>query len=720
MNEFQNLKKLLAVLFFLNLLYCPLSGQNTAVDSIEAVIAHPPNDTTLVNAWLGLDNLIYMSDPKQDEELNKKIAEFSGKKLKTGKQKDLLAFYKSKQLISFNNLGIINMYRSDNAAAKEYFTAAIRLANELENKEKLSAAYNNLGVLYYRQGDYPRSIEYYTKGFGIMESANNYKAMAGALNNIANIYKEMGDTAKALSMYIKALASGKKGDAKNWQAVSLSSMAEIYENRGKPDSAEILFQSALKLDTEIGNRQGIASQLANLGKISLQKGDLADAKQKADSALSIFKAINDQRAAGLTLSIYGEYYLKKNDVPNAIKYNEQALDLLMSIGQIQEAEKIAWTLYTLYKTKPDYKKSLEARELYDELHDSLQSEKNTKAVIRQEYKYEYEKQAALNDIKQKAELEKRDAELKIKRQVQLTLFTGLLLTLIFSIFIYNRFKISRRQNIIIEKQKHEVELRQLEAEAQKALVEEKNREIVDSINYAKRLQQAILPPPKMIKEILPESFILYKPKAIVAGDFYWIEKKDNHILFAAADCTGHGVPGAMVSVICNNALNRSLREYGYTEPGKILDKTRDIVIQEFEKSEDEVKDGMDISLCSIENNILQWAGANNPLWIFRKGEMIEYKPNKQPIGKYSNQLNFDTHKIELIKGDTIYLFTDGFADQFGGEKGKKFKAANLKNLLLSIQDKNMLSQKDIIDGVFEDWKGKYEQVDDVCLIGVRI
>lgn len=714
------MKKLLAVFFFLGFLYGPLSGQKNPVDSIKSVIAHPPNDTALVNAWLGLDNLIYMSDPAQDEELNKKISEFSEKKLKTEKQKDLIRFYKSKQLISYNNLGIINMYRSDNAVAKEYFTVAVRLANELQNKEKIAATFNNLGVLYYRQGDYSRSIEYYSKGLSIMESANNYKAMAGALNNIANIYREIGDTAKALTMYMRGLSTGKKGDAKNWQAVSLSSIGEIYASQEKQDSAELLFKEALELDKSIGNKQGVASQLANLSKISLKKGNFDDAKQKADSALMLFKDVHDLRATGVTLGMLGEYYYKKKDISNAIISDQQALDLLMSIGQIQEAESVAGSLYSLYKMKPDYKKALESKEIYDQLHDSLQNEKNTKAVIRQEYKYEYEKQTALDSIKHEVEIGKKDAELKVKRQVQLTLFAGLLLTLIFSIFIYNRFKISKQQNVIIEKQKSQVEQKHLEAEAQRALVEEKNREIVDSINYAKRLQQAILPPMKLVKEFLPESFIIYKPKAIVAGDFYWIERKNNHILFAAADCTGHGVPGAMVSVICNNALNRSLREYGYTEPGKILDKTREIVIQEFEKSEDEVKDGMDISLCSIENNTLRWAGANNPLWIFRKGEMIEYKPNKQPIGKYASQLNFDTHEIALVKGDTIYIFTDGFADQFGGEKGKKFKASNLKTLLLSIQDKDMRAQKEIIDNVFETWKGKYEQVDDVCLIGVRI
>ena len=255
---------------------------------------------------------------------------------------------------------------------------------------------------------------------------------------------------------------------------------------------------------------------------------------------------------------------------------------------------------------------------------------------------------------------------------------------------------------------------------QKKVIEEIHEEVQDSIRYAKRIQSAILPPDKLIHEFLPNSFVLYKPKDIVAGDFYWMERIGNRVLFAAADCTGHGVPGAMVSVVCNNGLNRSVREYGLTDPGEILDKTREIVIDEFEKSEEEVMDGMDIALCTLEGNTLKYAGANNPLWIIRNNEIIEFKANKQPIGKFDLAQPFQTHTIELLKGDSFYIFSDGFVDQFGGERGKKFKPANLKKALLSIQGENMTAQKPLLDKVFEEWKSELEQVDDVCMIGVRI
>ena len=210
------------------------------------------------------------------------------------------------------------------------------------------------------------------------------------------------------------------------------------------------------------------------------------------------------------------------------------------------------------------------------------------------------------------------------------------------------------------------------------------------------------------------------------------------ILIAAADCTGHGVPGAMVSVVCNNGLNRSVREFGLTDPGKILDKTREIVIQEFEKSEEEVKDGMDIALVALQNEkqnenerndphsphsfSLCYSGAHNPLWIIRKGasEVDEIKANKQPIGKFAQAVPFETKEVQLNSGDTIYIFSDGYSDQFGGEKGKKFKSSNFKKLLLSIQNKPMNEHKNILWERVEEWQGNLEQVDDVCVIGIRL
>lgn len=276
-----------------------------------------------------------------------------------------------------------------------------------------------------------------------------------------------------------------------------------------------------------------------------------------------------------------------------------------------------------------------------------------------------------------------------------------------------------------------VKERTAEVVHQKEIVEEKHKEITDSINYAKRLQQAILVPKEEIDKYFTDNFLLYKPKDIVAGDFYFFELSNHHIFYAAADCTGHGVPGAMLSIVCSNALSRSVKEFGLIDPGKILDKTRELILETFEKSKQDVKDGMDISLISIAYRVkkenesgieftnISWAGANNPLWFIENGEMKEIKANKQPIGKSDNPQPFTTHILPLSLS-TLFLFTDGYADQFGGPSGKKFKYANFQKLLLEFSNEKLETTNQKLEDVFIKWKNDLEQVDDICIIGIKI
>ena len=381
---------------------------------------------------------------------------------------------------------------------------------------------------------------------------------------------------------------------------------------------------------------------------------------------------------------------------------------------------VSKALYSHYRAVNQYKSALEMYEIFIESRDSLESESNKKAMIRQEFKYVYEKKAEEDSLTNVIEQNLKDAEILAERsekehhQVQTYyLYAGLGLALLFGGFIFNRFKVTDKQKVIIEEQKKVVDYSFKELEI-------KNTEILDSIVYAKRIQSAIMPTESFVKENLKDSFILYKPKDVVAGDFYWIEPKNDKIMFAAADCTGHGVPGALVSVVCNNALNRSVREYGLTNPADILNKVRDIGVAEFEKADEDVNDGMDIALCSIEGMKLQYAGAFNPLWVVRDGELIIIKADKFSIGKFDSERDFTGHSMDLKKNDVVYIYSDGYADQFGGEFGKKFKTKALMELVQKIVDKPMTQQLSILDQVFTDWKGDLDQIDDVCVIGVRV
>jgi serine phosphatase RsbU (regulator of sigma subunit) len=268
----------------------------------------------------------------------------------------------------------------------------------------------------------------------------------------------------------------------------------------------------------------------------------------------------------------------------------------------------------------------------------------------------------------------------------------------------------------------ELEAEKKEVEKQKQLIEEKNKEITASIQYALRIQTAILLPSRIVKKYLTDSFIIYKPKDIVAGDFYWIETIDDLVLFAACDSTGHGVPGAMVSVVCHNALNRAVREFNLLKPSDILDKTAAIVYESFSKSEDEIKDGMDISLCVLntKTKCLEWAGAKNPVWLVKSGEFIEAKADKQSIGITEVVQPFTNSEFSLSEGDSIYIFSDGFADQFGGEDKSKLNRKRFKDLILSVQHLCMQEQGLALEKFFVDFSKNTEQTDDILVMGVKI
>jgi len=557
-----------------------------------------------------------------------------------------------KQMASALNIqGVSFSIQGDYAGAIDYYTRCLSILEEMEDKQGIATSLNNMGIIYQDQGDYTGAIDYYTRSLTIMEEIGDKKGIAASLNNIGNIYYDQGDS--------------------TYSAGNAALSADKYTG------AIDYYIRSLAIREEMGDKRGIANSLTNIGAI----------------------------------------YYKQGDYTSAIAYGARALNIAQEVGAATETRSAANALYKAYEATGRHKPALEMYELYITTRDSIASEENQKEVIRQAFKYDYEKKEAVADTEHQAELDKQEAlateEQKKQNVIIGSVSGGLGLVVLFSIFLFNRFQVTRRQKSIIEEQKEEVDRAY-------GSLEEKNKEITDSINYAQRIQEAILPPDRIMNQYLSNSFVLYKPKDIVAGDFYWMEPGGENIIFAAADCTGHGVPGAMLSMLCNNALNRSVREYGLTDPGKILDKTREIIIEEFEKSDEHVKDGMDISLCVLNGNKLQFAGAYNLLWIIRNGEVIEIKGDRQPIGNSDDPLPFTTHLFDLEKGDIFYIFSDGYVDQFGGEKGKKLKAKAFRNLLLSVIDKPMDKQKVLIDEAFEKWRGKLEQIDDVCVIGVKI
>ena len=421
----------------------------------------------------------------------------------------------------------------------------------------------------------------------------------------------------------------------------------------------------------------------------------------------------------------GIYYQMLEEYDSAIYYADSSIGVAITHHGLLEQKDSYLVLSECYESKGDFKRSLIAYKSFVLIKDSIMDENGLKNIQEMETKYqskEQQKELELKDLKIKQEAEeKKYAESKNNFQFLIIGIAGACMLLIL-VLIGRGYFTKRKSNIKLADINEELE-------SQKSIIEEKNKDITDSILYAQKIQEAMLHSHTDVSNVFPDSFIIYKPKDIVAGDFYWWVNEGNRFYLAAADCTGHGVPGAMISVACANILNKSLKELGLSKPSDILDKTTELVIEAFSVSENEqtyIKDGMDIALCAIENGdrdnvTIEFSGANNPLWIFRKnGEFEEIRGDRQPIGYFENQKPFTNSSITLEKGDTIYMFSDGYTDQFGGTKNKKYKASNFKKKLSSIQSSSLEVQKEILEKEFEEWKGDFAQTDDVCLIGLRI
>lgn len=653
-----------------------------------------------------------------------------------------------------SNIGGIYIYLARYPLALEYLFEALKLAEAKDSKKIIANTLNNIGLVYEKLNDQDKALTYYSKCLSHAEKNKDESLRSSCLHNMANVYARQKKHAEAIEHYNQAITILEKTNRKNEMASTLADMGSAYSEAGNQDKGLEYVLKSYSINKELKNVKSVIYNLVNLGVISERKGDIQNAKKYHLEALELLVAnplAEAVRDVNLGLS---KIYEAENDYVKAHQHYRKYIATRDSIDNLSNQKEINRRELNyeyekksaLEKAEFDKQQAIAQIEIEKNRLLLRQNEQDIKLLAQENelkaltiFRTEAELKQKMTDAEnqEKAiELLNKDNALKaaqaLQKEEQLqkqriatySAIGGGGLVFVLLVLAFRGYKSKQRSNRIIMQQKHEVEQQKEITEQQKHLVEEKNREILDSITYAKRLQEAILPPLHLTQEYFNDAFILYKPKDIVAGDFYWMESRDGIIYFAAADCTGHGVPGAMVSVVCSNALNRAVKEFNITRPGEVLDKVRELVIETFEQSANEVKDGMDISFCALNpaTRHLLWAGANNPLWIIRKGhgEIEEIKANKQPIGKMDIMQPFTTHERVLAPGDNIYLFSDGFSDQFGGENGKKFKSANFKKLLLSIKDENMQAQRRLIDESFEAWKSNYEQIDDVCVIGVKL
>ncbi|HRH61794.1 MAG TPA: SpoIIE family protein phosphatase [Bacteroidia bacterium] len=548
------------------------------------------------------------------------------------------------------------------------------------------------GLHYQEEKNLPQSLHYYFRSLQKSYAVNKEDRVASLLNRIGGIYFLMNMPQEAIHYFQKALQQSAIHSNKIAMLENYSELASIYTELTESSSREnanykqafYYCTEALKLSKEIGNAELQLINLTKLGRLYTYSTNYSEAEKRLQEAMNISLQLN---APKLQKDIYRAL---------SILYEKQG-NTNMALANYKSAVK---------------------------LRDSLFNEETENQLTRKEMNFEFERREAGIKLEQKKKDELLEQERKKQKIILWSVLIGLTLLIGFIIFITRSLHLTRKQKQVIESKKQEVENQKIE-------IEKKNKEINDSINYALRIQQAKLPRKSFIKENLQQSFVLYLPKDIVSGDFYFFFKTENGVYIAAVDCTGHGIPGAFMSMVGSEKLYESVTRM--EEVSTILSHMNRGIKASLRQSDagTSIRDGMDIALCRLfpvdkvvqgEACTLEFGGANRTLWICRKdaSELEEYKPTKAALGGHtSDSQEFISYTISLNKGDTIYLFTDGYADTFG-TINKKLTTKKFKQLLLEIQHLSMDKQEIFLSNFIAKWKGDTEQVDDILVIGVRI
>jgi serine phosphatase RsbU (regulator of sigma subunit)/tetratricopeptide (TPR) repeat protein len=699
-------KQIKAVFFlgcFLLAFTITVSGQQNVADSIKRVMGFT-NDTNRVNLLFKLTDAYLKYAPK--------------KALETASEAKIIADQLQNDTIiakGYANLAKVNFRIGHFKEAINYYGQADKIYTRIGWEKSSAVMHNSMANAFQNMGNYNEALDKSFTAYKISEKLKDKAGMSEALISSGNVYRAMKNYNKAIIDYSKALSLAKEINDLPNEGGALNALANVYGDLGKNDTATNYLFKALDIYRKSHDR-------FNEGKVLNNLGAVCNAKEKYDDALNYFleaqniqKEIGDNRGAAISLQNVGAIVYYKGDTDKAIDYFNRAVERAKISGATDLEITIYENLSECYEGKGNYQKSLEIFKIKSDLKDSIFNDNLSESIAEMQAQY---------DVK-KAESEAKVQEAQKKFITIGSAIAGVLM-LVVVFFLWNRSVTRKRVNVKLNQQKEEIEIKNSALHEANVEIESKNKDITDSIQYARRIQEAILPEVEFNATFGKSGFVFYQPKDIVSGDFYWMAQTEEYMLFAAVDCTGHGVPGAFVSIVCSNLLSQSVKEHGLTRPDDILNDVNVRLSETLRQRVDEsrVRDGMDIALCSINKKTLfmTFAGAYNPAWIFRGDQLTELLANKFPVGLFEEEelRKFTCKEFQLQKGDRIYVFTDGYSDQFGGELGKKYKRSTFVDYVKSIQQNPIHEHGKLLQTEHLLWKGSNEQIDDILVLGIQV
>ncbi len=663
-------------------------AQEKNFDSLHKVIQKTLDDTATISKTVKLSDEYRRSGHLKEAEILARLA------YQQSKKHNLIRSWAS----ASNILGIATVIRGETDSALFYFNTARELFHQIRDTSREVGILNNLGLVYRTKGDYMKTLDYFFQSLKVKEQLHDSMAMGNTYHNLADLYLQLLDTHNNLKYNLLALRIRHLIKDSNNEAHSYIQLGHHSLEMGKRSIARSYLTSGLQLAKKIRNEELAAEALMLLGEYYRLSENSVLARWYYDQALE--KAEQMEHGRIITGSRYGLalIYQSQGKLNAALKEGLRALKQARDIGDNSWVALVSELLSRIYLGLGDTRLSLVYSKLEDSLHHSMLSSTLVREMAIRSINYDHERRR----LEQKKEQEKElalDNEQKRKKNILLAaLVIFLIVVVAFSYNLLQRHKINRVQKAIIEKQQEDM---------------------ISSINYAKRIQDTFLVGNEYLKSILPGYFTLFLPKDIVSGDFYWALQTHDYLFVAVCDCTGHGVPGAFLSLLNIHYLKQAVEEKELTEPGAILDHVREQLLKNLDG-----RDGMDAILIRLPRQQtpemeMCYASANNSPLLFHGNEIIKFNRDRMSVGRGETLKPFNTYRQNVAKGDFLYLFTDGFADQFGGPEGKKLRYKQVVEALTTHRLENMNDQKQLLHVFFQAWKGPQAQTDDVTVLGIK-
>lgn len=724
--------RLRTALLSLAIIFCfAIKSSAQKIDSLLTTLQFTNDTTTKIELYIKIAHYYY------DKERNAKEAEnyfISAKTLA-----DIRKPFVQGKITTRNELGVFYRNMSRYSESLVLHNEALHFATEIDNKRQIAIALNNIGVVYRRFDDRSKAAEYHLKALKIAEEIKDTFSISVSENSLGNIYSMNGNFNQALVYFQKALELSKKQRNILGQAINYNNIGEVYEFSGDYEKAKEYYTKSLEINKKLNNEKGLAISLNAIGKTLLFTGFPKTAYKYFTDASVIDKKLGDKKFITDSYVNLGKALTALNRFIEAEECFNQGIKTAQECKSKSHLQDAYNELGKIYQANKNFRKALEYYKKSNTYKDSILNEKNSKQLATLQTIYETEKIDKENQIlKQKQEL--ADKENKRQKYFIYSLTFGLFICLALVVVVYLALLSKRRANRLLFIQKEEIALQNHKIEQQKHNIEVKNRnieeayqiienyisKITDSIRYAEQIQNSILPDIENLKQIFQDTFTYYRPKDIVSGDFYWYHIRGDKVFIALADCTGHGVPGAFMSIIGMDLLNQIIIQQACDEPDKILSFLNNELRDKLRKGKEELilKDSMDIALCIIDKKQREvlFSGALIPLFIVSEGQVSEIKPNYTSLGASNRLFNkeFKVHKFTLKPESWIYLTTDGFIDQFGGELNKKYMRSRFVEFLIKINEHPSSLQQYEFNNQFTSWMGDHEQLDDVLVWGIKI